>query len=196
MERKKEKPKLNIQMLMKIAAFIAFLIFLYHAFSPTLNLPEPAENTIYWFLLTLLALIFPYIQEIKVKEFTFLFREMKESRQMLLTAKNQLDEARLRFDKTRDELVKGYYVYLNGLSEEEQEEKKIYLTKLYLEGISLSEKELMNMLNSVPSIRCDDTNEITANTLEIIEQFQKDFGLVPDGIFGYQTYGKLLELTR
>ena len=196
MENKTEKTKYDMQLFMKIAALITFLIFIYHAIAPVFNLLEPSQNTIYWFLLTLLALIFPYIREITFKDFSVLFREMKESKQMLLTAKNQLEESRLRFDKTREELILGYFEYLRSLPEEKQIEKKIHLTKLYLEGMSLSEHELMDMLNSVPSIKCEVKEKITANTIKVIEQFQKDFGLIPDGVFGYQTYTKLLELTR
>ena len=98
--------------------------------------------------------------------------------------------------KTREELILGYFEYLRSLPKEKQIEKKIYLTKLYLEGMSLSEHDLMNMLNSVPGIKIEITERITDNTIKAIEQFQKDFGLIPDGVFGYQTYARLLELTR
>lgn len=185
-----------MQLFMKIAAFVAFLIFLYHGIAPMVDLPEPSDNTIYWFLLILVALIFPYIREISYKNFSLLFREIKESKEMLLTAKNQLDEARLRFDKTREELILGYFEYLKSLPKEKQIEKKIYLTKLYIEGISLPEHELINMLNSVSSIKIEVTDRITDGTIKAIERFQKDFGLISDGIFGYQTYAKLLELKR
>ena len=123
MEDKAKQPKFNLQLFMKIAALIAFLIFLYHLIAPMVNLSVPSENTIYWFLLILIALIFPYIREITFKDFSLLFREMKESKQILLTAKNQLDEARLRFDKTREELILGYFEYLKSLPKEKQMEK-------------------------------------------------------------------------
>jgi hypothetical protein len=182
--------------MMVLAALIAFVVFLYHVFAPVYQLPEPSDNTVYWFLLTLVALIFPYIREITFKDFTLLFREMKESKQMLITARNELEEARLRFDKTREELILGYFEYLKGLPENKRIEKKIYLSRLYLEAMSLSEHDLMAALNSIPGIDCKVTDKLTAETLKKIEQFQADFGLIPDGVFGYQTYAKLLEITR
>ena len=186
------KVKFNLQVIMALAALIAFMVFLYHAFAPAYELPEPSENTVYWFLLTLVALIFPYIREITFKDFSLLFREMKKSKQMLKTAKNELEETRLRFDKTREELVIGYFEYLKSLPEDIRIEKKIYLNKLYLEGMSLSEHDLMKALNSISGIDCKVTDKLTADTLKTIEQFQTEFCLIPDGIFGYQTYGKLL----
>jgi len=204
MEVNSGQPKKNFQILMALASLIAFLIFLYHSlgpilyhvFSPDAELPVLSENAIYWFLLSLSALIFPYISEITFKDFHVLFKEMKASKQLLVTAKNELEEARLRFDKTREELILGYFEYLRSLPAEKQIEKKIYLTKLYLESMSLTERELMEMLNNISILKCDVSENLTADTLEAIEQFQKNFGLIPDGVFGYQTYAKLLETVK
>ena len=194
-------------------AFIALLMFFYQLIAPVVNLPEPSIIALYWFLLCILLFILPYvlpyIREITFKDFSILFKEIKATtqhiseankeikatKQLLSEAKNELMEARLRFDKTREELVLGYFEYLKRLPEDEQDEKKINLTKLYLEGMSLSERDLTEMLNKV-GIRCEIRDEIITETLRAIEQFQRDFGLIPDGVFGYQTYAKLLEMTR
>ena len=184
---------------LKFVAFIALLMFLYHLIAPTVNLPEPSINALYWFLLCtllfILPYILPYIREITFKDFSILFKEMKATKQLLSEAKNELMEARLRFDKTREELVLGYFEYLKRLPEDEQDKKKIDLTNLYLESMSLSARDLTELLNKV-GIRCEIRDEIMAETLRAIEQFQRDFGLIPDGVFGYQTYAKLLEITR
>jgi hypothetical protein len=190
------KVKLNLQVMMVLVAIIAFIVFLYHVVAPAYELPEPSDNAVYWFLLAFMALIFPYIREIKLKDFTFIFQKMEESKNMLKAAINELEEARLRFDKTREELVFGYFEYLNSLPEKKKIEKKIYLTKLYLEGMSLSEHDLMVALNSIDNIDCVVADKLTAETLKAIEQFQANNGLIPDGVFGYQTYAKLLEITR
>ena len=180
-------------------AFIALLMFFYQLIAPVVNLPEPSIIALYWFLLCILLFILPYvlpyIREITFKDFSILFKEMKATKQLLSEAKNELMEARLRFDKTREELVLGYFEYLKSLPEDEQDKKKIELTSLYLENMLLSERDLTEMLNKV-GIRCEIRDEIITETLRAIEQFQRDFGLIPDGVFGYQTYAKLLEMTR
>jgi hypothetical protein len=194
---------------LNFVAFIALLMFLYHLIAPTVNLPEPSINALYWFLLCILIFILPYIRKITFKDFSILFKEIKATtqhiseankeikatKQLLSEAKNELMEARLRFDKTREELVLGYFEYLKGLPEDEQDKKKIKLTNLYLENMSLSERDLTKMLNKVGT-RCEIRDEIMTETLRAIEQFQRDFGLISDGVFGYQTYAKLLEITR
>jgi len=196
MEENSRKQKYVLQALMAVAALISFVVFLYHVFAPANKWPELSENAIYWFLLSLLAIIFPYISEITFKDFHVLFKEISENTQKLVTAKNQLELARFRFDKTREELILGYFKYLKSLPEEKQIERKIHLTKLYLEGMFLSERQLMEMLNNVSDVECEVAEHITVGTLKAIEQFQTNLGLIPDGVFGYQTYAKLLELTE
>lgn len=189
--------RINIGSLLALlfVAFIALLMFLYHLIAPAVNLPEPSIIALYWFLLCILIFILPYIREITFKDFSIIFKEIKATKQLLSEAKNELMEARLRFDKTREELVLGYFEYLKSLPEDEQDKKKIKLTNLYLENMSLSERDLTEMLNKVDT-RCEIRDEIVTETLRAIEQFQRDFGLIPDGVFGYQSYAKLLEITR
>ncbi len=142
-----------------------------------------------------MLLILPYIREITFKDCSILFKEIKASKKLLSEAKNELMEARLRFDKPRKELVLGYFKYLKSLPKEEQDKKKIDLTNLYLDSMSLSGHDLTEMLNEA-GIKCEIKDEIVPETLKAIEQFQQDFDLIPNGVFGYQTYAKLLEITR
>jgi hypothetical protein len=184
----------------RLITIMAIVMFFYHLLGPTANLPVPPISALYWFLLFVALLILPhmipYIREITFKDFTILFQEIRATRQMLQEAKNELMEARLRFDKTREELVWGYFEYLKGLPEKERMTKKIGLTKRYLENMAISEAELTQLLNKIPGVRCPSAEEITPETLQAVMRFQEDFNLIPDGVFGYQTYARLLELTR
>jgi hypothetical protein len=195
MTEQQRENKSNLQMLMKLAALIAFMMFLYHAIAPVLGLSALSENAIYWYILALVAIIFPSINEITFKDIHVLLKDMNESKKALVMATTQLEEARLRFDKTRKELVLGYLEYLKGLPEKERTEKKINLTRLYLEGMMLSEKDLTEKLADLPGVDFSVTETLTADTMAAIERFQRMNGLIPDGIFGYQTYGKLLEIS-
>lgn len=185
--------KFDTECLLKVISVIALIILIYHLIAvPVFKINEPPQNAIYWFLLAIFSLIIPYIREITIKDFTLFFREMKDSRQQLKTAANKLEEAQLRFDRTREELVKGYAIYLENLDDEERYKKKVDLTKLYLEGMGMQPEDLAERLKEVVGIECKVTKDITPEVIDAVAKFQEKYNLVVDGIFGYQSYTKLM----
>lgn len=185
--------KFDTECLLKVISVIALIILIYHLIAvPVFKINEPPQNAIYWFLLAIFSLIIPYIREITIKDFTLFFREMKDSRKQLKTAANKLEEAQLRFDRTREELVKGYAIYLENLDDEERYKKKVDLTKLYLEGMGMQPEDLAERLKEVVGIECKVTKDITPEVIDAVAKFQEKYNLVVDGIFGYQSYTKLM----
>jgi len=182
------------QLAMAGAAIISFAVFLYHLFAPSNGWPEIPENAIYWFLITMVAMLLPYISEVTYKDLHILFNKLNKSTQQLVILNDKLELARFRFDNTREELIHGYFEYLKALPKNERIDKKLYLTRLYIQGMSISEMELTKMLAEVPGVKCKISEELTKDTLSAIEQVQIKFNLIPDGVFGFQTYAQILEL--
>jgi murein L,D-transpeptidase YcbB/YkuD len=170
---------------------------------------EPPIQSLYWFLLVIAAFILPYIKEvtfgdIKVTLEEGLERQQKElaetkeelekqiqqSVSFALDRVNKVDEE---FGKIRDELIRGYQIYLMEVlkTDEERYEKVAMLNKMYWEELKLSISHLKTLLQQAGFYKGDIDDQYSRELIKAIQQFQSSLDMVPDGIFGHNSLKKL-----
>lgn len=154
----------------------------------------PVES-LYWFLFALVAVLFPYVKEITFKDLKIAMQGITDAKKSLEEAKISLEHAKEMIDPTRMELIRGYQSYLNGLSEKERLEKVQLMTSLYSNCLRLSIEDIKTKLNKEGYYKGKLDNEFTPEYYHAVCEFQRDTGLNPDGIFGYQSFRNLMEKT-
>ncbi len=154
----------------------------------------PVES-LYWFLFALVAVLFPYVKEITFMDLKIALQGITDATKGLEEAKMSLEHAKEMIDPTRVELIRGYQSYLRGLSEKERLEKVQLMTSLYSRCLRLTIENIKTMLNREGYYKGKLDNEFTPEYYQAVCEFQRDTGLNPDGIFGYQSYRNLMDKT-
>lgn len=157
------------------------------------NKKVPPES-LYWFFFALIAILLPYIRTITFKDLKIAVNDMNSVKKNIDEAKSLLQEIREKIDRPRVELIRGYSCYLETLSDEERMKKIKHLSGLYLKDMDLSIGDVKGLLKEQGCYRGEIDDRFCKEYYEALCTFQKKAGLIIDGIFGYQTYRKLLEL--
>jgi hypothetical protein len=148
------------------------------------------ENQIYWFVLSFATFIIPYISEITFKGFNVkLLKEMKNTQVKINSLTDDVNHLiSSQINKSRIELIKGYHIYLENLSEEERYEKVKLLSKYYVEETGMSISDIKKWLKELGYTLSDSSNKYTAEFYHSLKSFQAKNGLYADGICGYLTH--------
>lgn len=187
-----------------LLALIGLTMFAYTIFGK-----EPPIQSLYWFLVVIASFFLPYIKEITFQDIKLKLEEGLEKQQEAIEdTKEQLEKAikseflntyenvkrvDASFGEIRDELIEGYQVYLKTLDTDKRREKIIFLNKIYLNDLKISVATLKEQLSSAGYYKGEIDNEYKLELLESIYSFQKDEGMQPDGIFGHNSYKKLVD---
>lgn len=154
-------------------------------------LGEEPDKAVIWFGLAVVAILVPFIREITIKDIHLVLKDLEE-------AKNKLEATALtsqllqdRLTATRAELIKGYQKYIDDLDEPEKTRKIVEMSRLYINEMGLDIDKIKAWFAKLGYQTKSDQN-ISQQYISIIKAFQVKHNLDPDGIFGYQTYHKLL----
>lgn len=187
-----------------LLALIGLGMFLYTLFGDD----EPPMQSIYWFLLVVAAFFLPYIKEITFQDIKLKLEEGLEKQQEALEdtreeleaairknfeqAASRVDRVDREFGKIRNELIRGYQIYLAGLEPEERDERVVYLNTLYFEEMGVEVIDIKHHLKKNGFYEGEENNHYGLNLVAAIKAFQEKLGMVPDGIFGHNSYKKLV----
>jgi hypothetical protein len=176
-------------------AGMAVLVGIISMFVPLLFADKkiPVES-LYWFFFALVAILFPYVKSISFNKLKIVVNDMKTFKKNINEAKSLLQEIREKADRPRLELIRGYQCYLETLSDEERMTKVKRLSGLYLKDMDLNIRDVKKLLKEHGCFQGEINDRSCQEYYEGLRAFQTKNGLIVDGIFGYQTYRKLLEL--
>ena len=170
---------------------------------------KPPLQSLYWLLLVIGALILPYIKEITFGDLQITLREGLEKQQKELEEtreglEKKIDESvssaldRVRkvdqeFGKIRDELIKGYQIYLMEYlkSESERSQKVHMLNRMYWTELQLSITYLKTMLTKAGFYQGAIDDTYSKELVQAIKAFQEAKEMVPDGVFGHNSLRNL-----
>ncbi len=200
-----DKLKTLFKRLPYLLALIGFFMFFYTIFGK-----EPPLQSLYWFLVIIAAFFLPYIKEITFQDIKLKLEEGLEKQQEVIeqtkeelqeVIKNEFDSAYDKvkrvddnFGEIRDELIKGYQIYLNMLTEEERSNKIIVLNTIYLKDFNITIATLKEKLAIAGFYKGKINDQYENDLLNAIKAFQKSQGMISDGIFGHNSYKKLIKL--
>jgi len=151
------------------------------------------EKALFWFGFALLAIVIPYVKEVTFKGMRVVIGEMNEASQKLDYAAIIAKTLASGISATRLELIDGYRLLLTRLPEDSRKERVIRLSKLYITEMGIKVSQVKQWLNQL-GIAIEVNEDLDDDYLDKLKNFQHDNDLVSDGIFGYQTYGKVKKL--
>ena len=184
-----------------LLAFAGLFMFIYTLLSED----EPPMQSLYWFLLVIAAFFLPYIKEIAFHDIKLTLNKGLEEQRELLEEKieqefrggyEKVRQVDAEFGEIRDELISGYQQYLQHLVTDESErlEKSRMLTTLYLNELEVEVRALKQLLTETGFYTHTIDEAYDVHLYEALKAFQASQGMVPDGVFGHNSYRNLLAL--
>lgn len=198
-----DKLKVLFKRLPYLLALIGLFMFFYTIFGK-----EPPIQSLYWFLVIIASFFLPYIKEITFQDIKLKLEEGLEKQQEVIeetkehleeVIKNEFDSAYNKvksidenFGEIRDELIKGYQIYLKTLNDEKRSGKIIMLNKIYLKDLNVTVTTLKENLANAGYYKGEINDSYDSNLLDAVKAFQASQGMTPDGIFGHNSYKNLV----
>ena len=203
-----ENQKTGLDKIFRVLPYVLAALGLGMFFYTVLTERDVPEQAIYWFLMVIGAFILPYIKEITFRDLRVKLdsglkaqKEQMEKTQQDLEKliENEFAQANERvktvdsaFGEIRDELITGYQVYLQKcLQPEERRTKVAMLNRMYLKEMGIEVTLLKEMLAKTPYFSGEINDAFTSELVKALEDFQESAGMVPDGVFGHNTFKNL-----
>lgn len=183
---------------------------------------ELKEDAVYWFLIALAAAILPYLKQIRFKDLELDLREeiSRNRKDLELHFNKEISNNREELDQRMDNLqaftssIGPVELSESKLSEEYREHRdRVFgdfnrrlkradpdqrlslqerFTRMHLLRFGITLSDVKTALSELGIYNGDITNEFDAVTVEAIGRFQEISGLEADGIFGPETYQRMV----
>lgn len=162
------------------------------------NINIPIEDAIKWFVLSFIAAIIPFFEEISI--FGYGFKVLDKIRRTNERIDNLESIINSQKTESREYLINSFNKYVATISENERNDKLIELNRIYFKELDVCVVKVKKSLNNWIRLRNDNniprlkelSETINLELVNTLKAFQKEKQLKnADGIFGYYTCEKL-----